>query len=58
MEPSSTATEQLTAKYLQHALLVNLNHNKVLPQCQIMKNTTMPPLCVTDKNTHTVKQTE
>lgn len=27
MEPSSTATEQLTAKYLQHALLANLNNN-------------------------------
>lgn len=27
MEPSSTATGQLTAKYLQHALLANPNHN-------------------------------
>lgn len=61
MEPSPTATEQLTAKYLQYTLLANLNHSNhsnastftVLPQCQIMKNITMPPLCITDKNTHT-----
>lgn len=56
MEPSSTATEQLTPKYLQHALLANLNHNgpTTMPNNEKYHNA----LCVSDKNTHTVKQTE
>lgn len=60
MEPSSTATEQLTAKYLQHALLANPNHNDALGPTTMPNNEkyhNASSLCYR-KNTHAVKQSE